>query len=397
MSASSNSVTVGPPAQPGSITGSNSVCPSTTGNLYSITAVTGATSYTWAYTGTGATITGGTTATPSIAFSATATAGTLSVTANNTCGPSAQQTLPITINPGTPANPGSITGPTSVCSGVTYNYSIAAITNATSYNWTVPTGWTINPPQTGNSISVIAGSTGQNGTISVTATNGCGTSAPATASTGLINAGAGANNTGIGTGIWTNPGQITSPGDNNYATQLLNAGATTNYLQSSSYGFNIPTNATITGITVVINRDNSGSGAINDNVVKLVNSTGTITGTNFAGGAAQNWAEPNLATATYGSSTNLWGATWTPAIINSPNFGVVVSAVSGSGSQRTLNVDYIQVNVSYTVPSSLAVTVTTNPTVSITGNSSICVGGTTQLSPSSGGVAGPAITAVLQR
>ena len=127
LSAVSNSVTVGPPAQPGSITGSNSVCPSTSGNAYSVTAVPGATAYTWAYSGTGATFTNGTTAAPTITFSAAATSGTLTVTANNTCGASAQQSMAITVNPGPPAAPGAITGPAAVCIGVPQTYSIASV------------------------------------------------------------------------------------------------------------------------------------------------------------------------------------------------------------------------------------------------------------------------------
>ena len=50
----------------------------------------------------------------------------------------------VTINPGTPVTPGSITGTVAQCPALTaQTYSIAAVTNATTYTWTVPTGWTI--------------------------------------------------------------------------------------------------------------------------------------------------------------------------------------------------------------------------------------------------------------
>ena len=55
-------------------------------------------------------------------------------------------------------------------------YSVTA-TNALSYSWTVPTGWSITAGQGTNSITVTTGAAGQNGNIGVTATNACGTTA----------------------------------------------------------------------------------------------------------------------------------------------------------------------------------------------------------------------------
>jgi len=76
-----------------------------------------------------------------------------------------------------PATPGAITGPVTVCPSVSgINYSISSVTNASNYNWTVPTGWTINSGQGTISISVTSGTSGQNGNVSVRAENGCGNS-----------------------------------------------------------------------------------------------------------------------------------------------------------------------------------------------------------------------------
>jgi len=77
----------------------------------------------------------------------------------------------------TPVTPGTITGPISVgplSSGL--NYSIAAVVGATTYNWSVPIGWTITGGTGTIAITVTAGAIGQNGNITVTATNSCGTS-----------------------------------------------------------------------------------------------------------------------------------------------------------------------------------------------------------------------------
>ncbi|MBL0356920.1 MAG: Ig-like domain-containing protein [Chitinophagaceae bacterium] len=169
-----------------------------------------------------------------------------------------------------------------------------------------------------------------------------------TATSGPNNAGTGANNTAVGTGAWTTPGNITTTGTP-YATQNLAAGATTNYLQASNYGFSIPSGATINGITLTIRKQVATTPNMFDNIVRIVKG-GVVTGNNLASGTA--W--PNsFGITTYGSSSNLWGTTWTAADINASNFGVVLSATSGSGSTRQLDVDYIQVTVTYTTTGTL--------------------------------------------
>jgi hypothetical protein len=75
-----------------------------------------------------------------------------------------------------PATPGTITGPTPVCTGdADLTYSVDAVPNATSYTWTVPADWTISAGQGTTAITTIAGNI--SGAITVTANNICGTSA----------------------------------------------------------------------------------------------------------------------------------------------------------------------------------------------------------------------------
>jgi hypothetical protein len=77
---------------------------------------------------------------------------------------------------GAPAQPGSITGNASVNSGSTQAYSIAAVNGATSYTWTLPSGW--SGGSTATSITATVGNVG--GTISVVANNVCGASSSRT-------------------------------------------------------------------------------------------------------------------------------------------------------------------------------------------------------------------------
>ena len=165
-------------------------------------------------------------------------------------------------------------------------------------------------------------------------------------------AGSGTNVAGIGTYAWTVPANIVS-NNNVYATVDLPGGgtATSNYVAGRSYGFAIPTNATINGIQVVVGRYTSGTSdpLIRDHVVSLVKG-GVITGDNKAV-TGTNWPTTEGA-ATYGSVSDLWGTSWTPADINSANFGVDLSAINTNATparNRTASVDYIQVIVTYTV------------------------------------------------
>ncbi|MCL2511042.1 MAG: Ig-like domain-containing protein, partial [Bacteroidales bacterium] len=87
--------------------------------------------------------------------------------------------LYITIVPA-PDQPGDISGTTAASTDNTYTYSIAAVSGATDYTWTVPAGWTIITGQTTNIITVSTSETSESGDIIVTANNNCGSSVPAT-------------------------------------------------------------------------------------------------------------------------------------------------------------------------------------------------------------------------
>ena len=132
-------VTVTPTPTAGAITGSSTVCAGQSGVAYSISSVSGATSYTWSYGGTNATISGGTTASVTVSFALNATSGTLSVTANNSCGSGTAATKAITVGP-TP----SISNMTyTACNAATFTVTPTDVTNGTvpdgtTYSWSAP-------------------------------------------------------------------------------------------------------------------------------------------------------------------------------------------------------------------------------------------------------------------
>ena len=152
------------PEQPGTITGNSTPCQGSS-QTYSIAEVTGATSYTWTLP-SGWT---GSSTSASLTTTVGANSGNVSVTANNDCGPGPSQTLGVTVSP-LPAQPGTISGSTSPCLGSSQTYSIDAVTGATDYTWTLPSGWI--GTSTSTSITTTVGA--NSGTVSVTANNVCG-------------------------------------------------------------------------------------------------------------------------------------------------------------------------------------------------------------------------------
>lgn len=224
-----------PPGQPGTISGATLLCSGAT-QVFNILAVPNATSYSWTLPSGWS----GSSTTNSITVTVNGAAGTLSVTANNQGGPSPAQTLSVTVSTATvavtqtgttlyaspadtyqwldcnnnnsvvatgassytpaqsgsyavlisvngctavsacsavllpPAQPGPVSGTSVLCAGATQIFSVAAVATASSYSWTLPAGW--NGTSTSNSIAVTVNSA--SGTISVTANNQTGASAP---------------------------------------------------------------------------------------------------------------------------------------------------------------------------------------------------------------------------
>lgn len=157
------------PAQPAAITGNATLCTGVSAT-YTVPAVAGATTYTW-YLPSGWS---GTSSTNSITVVGASNSGTISVEANNACGTSTASAL--AVSGGTmPSQPAAITGSTSLCGGVSGVYSIAAVNGATSYTWTLPSGWS----GTSTSTTINATSNGASGNISVVANSACGSSTPA--------------------------------------------------------------------------------------------------------------------------------------------------------------------------------------------------------------------------
>lgn len=152
---------------PASVIGPLTACANTVVN-YSVSAVTGASSYLWTVTGN-ATVSGtGTTAT--VNFGAGWTGGTLCVAAQTTCYTSPTKCITISTSASTL---NAISGAFTACPNSTVTYSVPACSGAASYSWVLPPGATGS--STTNSINTAFGP-GYNavGNICVSVTSICG-------------------------------------------------------------------------------------------------------------------------------------------------------------------------------------------------------------------------------
>lgn len=156
--------------------------------------------------------------------------------------------------------------------------------------------------------------------------------------------------TGFGAFPWDNTGNITAS-DNSYSTNTYNGdmgGTGFDYLKASNFGFSIDSGATIDGIEVIIERKDAG-GSVTDSEIKILNGDGSagVGTTNRSTGAA--WPT-NDANTTFGSSSDSWGETWTPAKVNSSDFGVYIrpSSAAGFGQTDIASVDHVEITIHYT-------------------------------------------------
>lgn len=161
------------PQTPYPVTGNPSVCEGENGVVYSINPLPFSTSYVWTIPpgATGASSTNSI----SLSFPTSAGSGVLKVHGVNACGSGPDTSLSITVNP-LPGPAGIISGPDPVCQGQTgIVYSVPAIANAVSYNWTLPPGVSITAGSGSPVITTNFALNASSGNITVSGLNPCGT------------------------------------------------------------------------------------------------------------------------------------------------------------------------------------------------------------------------------
>jgi hypothetical protein len=160
------------------------------------------------------------------------------------------------------------------------------------------------------------------------------------------NPGTMADDASVGTIAWVNPDNA-KVSNNTYTIALFNGGTYSHRLKATNFGFTIPVGASINGILVSIEKycpTPGGDTTVRDRYLNIIKADGSIGTTNNAKTTSM-WPTSD-SYISYGSSTDLWGETWTSADINDADFGVAF-AVSDPAMVFQANVDHIRITVYY--------------------------------------------------
>ena len=152
-------------------------------------------------------------------------------------------------------------------------------------------------------------------------------------------------------------------------TDTLSPMTLSSFWQSTNFGFSIPLSATVTGI-VVKSSSSTSDYAYNDTMAKLLKNNIPV------GQNKQIGLIPPGNSLVYGSSTDLWGTTWTPAEINNMNFGFQFKAYNSFTLPNTLYfVNHFSITVYYNTAAGISeqTTKTVNPVDVYTSNNQIII------------------------
>lgn len=148
---------------------------------------------------------------------------------------------------------------------------------------------------------------------------------------------------------WDNLAFATGNNSSNAASQTgVHHYDVANTIRLKGFGLNVPTNATITGIQVVLTTTGSSNSA---GAVKLTKNGTSAVGTPPA--ASGTWSSGLV---THGGSTSMWGTTWTPADLNSSNFGLLIQPDPSGGSSNNFYIYNAYVEVTYTTSTNVSPT-----------------------------------------
>lgn len=388
------------PGTPGTLTGSSSVCQGQNGVVYSVPSISAATGYNWSLPSGATIIAGSNTNSITTIFSTSATSGNVTVVGTNGCGNgTVSSAFVVTVNP-LPGAAGSITGPNSVCQGQnSVSYSVAAIANATGYNWTLPSGASVVAGNNTNSITVNFSGSASGGGVGVTGVNSCGngttTMLPISVNPLPLAAGSITGTTNLCAG--TNSVSYSVPSITNatgYTWTLPSGVSIANGSNTNSITVNYSVSAT-SGNVSVIGTNSCGNGAssiIAVNVNPFPVSAGSVSGiaaicqgqnsvtysvaaiTNATG---YSWSLPSGAAIASGNNTNTITIDYS---VSAASGDIAVYATNGCGNGTT------SAAFAVTVHSLPLVTANASATTVCSGNTVILTGGNASSYTWTGGV-----------
>lgn len=157
--------------------------------------------------------------------------------------------------------------------------------------------------------------------------------------------------------VWVNPTNAQGAADSTAATQSYSGSfpiGVPNYLKCTNFGFttsDVPSGATINGIEFRVTKQASVVSTAVDSQVQTYQA-GVVGGSNLAD-ISTFW--PTTFTAvTYGSSSQLWGRTWTDSDVRLSTFGVGIVSLKSGKSAVVNSVDCVECRITYTVAGSFS-------------------------------------------
>lgn len=264
---------------------------------------------------------------------------------------------------GAPLAPTTIFGTTSnICAGSSsqYVYSISGVTNATSYNWAVPSGASITANPSPTSIAVTYSTNAVSGNVQVSAANSCGTSTatalsvtvsplpdaagtiggPATVCQGQTNVTYSvASIPNATTYVWTDINGNQASGASSSATYSIGTSATSGMI--SVQGSNACGLGTISTLPVTVNPLPAAAGAIiGSSNVNLCPNPGTITYVvpTVNNATSYNWTFPAGITVVGGNGADTMKVTISNIASGNQLVSVYGSNACGNGASANASV-----------------------------------------------------------
>ena len=152
--------------------------------------------------------------------------------------------------------------------------------------------------------------------------------------------------TGTGWSASTVARALAVDGSETKLTNALPANGTSMLLTLTGFNFDVPADATITGVAVSVTRRSTASSGefVRDAAIELVGGFGTSTSL----ASADAWPATHAA-ASYGGSAELWGANPAPTDVNAANFGLAIAAQNTDpDAAHNAHVDGATITVYYT-------------------------------------------------
>jgi hypothetical protein len=155
------------------ISGLNNLCVNS--GTYAYTTQSGFSNYTWSVSSGGTINSGQNASIVNVTWNASGSQNvSVNYTNTNGCSALSPTVYPVTVNP-LPGNAGTITGTAAVCAGASnITYSVAPVTNAIAYIWTLPQGASNVNGATSNTILVDYAANASSGNITVYGNDICG-------------------------------------------------------------------------------------------------------------------------------------------------------------------------------------------------------------------------------